>query len=94
VAKVLAASLLLPCQKSVYLLFEDLGLHTGSRKARKTFLAFVFALWKRLREEINAGFDRKHRELYAFETMLSGAPGEIIRSSGATKSSKSTTNTS
>ncbi len=37
---------------------------------------FVFKLWRRLREEISAGFDRKNKELYTFETYLSSAPGE------------------
>lgn len=60
---------------SVYLLFEELcnGL---TPKGMRTFREFVFALWTRLKEEIGAGIDRSNRELYAFETMLSSAPGE------------------
>jgi hypothetical protein len=61
---------------SVYLLFEELGDGLGSLKDKKTFVDFVFALWMRLRQEVSAGIDRKNRELYVFETMLSSAPGE------------------
>ncbi|HVB55082.1 MAG TPA: DUF262 domain-containing protein [Candidatus Acidoferrales bacterium] len=61
---------------SIYLLFEKLGDDLNSQKDKKTFVDFVFALWTRLRQEISAGIDRKNRELYAFETMLSSAPGE------------------
>jgi hypothetical protein len=61
---------------SVYLLFEWLREGLKSDADRMRFVKFVFTLWKRLREEISAGFDRKNRELYVFETMLSSAPGE------------------
>jgi len=61
---------------SVYLVFEELRTSLRSRPEREKFVEFVFALWARLREEISAGFDRKNRELYVFETMLSSAPGE------------------
>lgn len=61
---------------SVYLLFEGLRDELTAPKARKGFVEFVFALWGRLREEIGAGIDRSNRELYAFETMVSSAPGE------------------
>lgn len=47
-----------------------------SPKARKKFSEFVFILIKRLREESKLGIDRKNRELYSFDTMLSSAPGE------------------
>lgn len=60
---------------SLYLLFEELR-QSLSEKTKKIFLGFVFELWRRLREEISAGIDRKNRELYIFETMLSSAPGE------------------
>jgi len=59
---------------SVYLLFESLG--GISKNESKRIVDFVFALWRRLKEEAKAGFDRKNRELYAFETFLSSAPGE------------------
>lgn len=61
---------------SVYLLFEDLRAALQSPESRNTFVKFVLGLWKRLKEEVGAGFDRKNRELFAFETMLSSAPGE------------------
>ncbi len=61
---------------SIYLLFEEFRADLTEAKARKEFVEFVFALWSRLRQEISAGIDRNNRELYAFETMLSSAPGE------------------
>lgn len=61
---------------SVYLFFEELRDRPTSPKDRKNFVDFVFALWTRLRQEIGKGIDRKNRELYAFETLLSSAPGE------------------
>lgn len=57
---------------------EELDGAIGS-KERKQFVDFVFALWKRLRQEISSGMDRHNRELYAFESMLSSAPGERYR---------------
>lgn len=60
---------------SLYLFFEELR-HTLAGRTKRTFVDFVFELWRRLREEISAGIDRKNRELYTFETMLSSAPGE------------------
>lgn len=63
---------------SVYLFFEELVAKTGGLQERekKRFSDFIFKLWKRLRDEIRAGFDRKNRELYVFETLVSSAPGE------------------
>jgi len=61
---------------SVYLVFEELCQGFTSKKAMGEFREFVFALWKRLRDEIGAGIERTNKELYAFETMLSSAPGE------------------
>jgi hypothetical protein len=63
---------------SVYLFFEELiGLgQLGNQKEQKQFAIFVFDLWSRLREEIAAGMDRKNKELYVFETLISSAPGE------------------
>jgi len=61
---------------SVYLLFEEVRGSLRSRADRGSFAEFVLALWNRLRQEIKAGFDRKNRELYVFETMVSSAPGE------------------
>lgn len=37
---------------------------------------FVLTMVKRLKEEAKAGFDRKNKELYTFEMLLSSAPGE------------------
>jgi len=60
----------------VYLLFEEIGSGLTTVKDQKKFVDFVFALWRRLRQEVSAGIDRKNRELYAFEAMLSSASGE------------------
>jgi hypothetical protein len=63
---------------SVYLFLEEL-LGNKSNLAideQKIFVKFVLALWKRLKEEAKAGFNRKNKELYTFETFLSSAPGE------------------
>ena len=40
---------------SVYLLFEEIGNGLTSEKDKKKFVAFVFALWRRLRQEVSAG---------------------------------------
>lgn len=61
---------------SIYFLFEELREDLTTTKDRRQFVEFVFALWVRLREEIGKGIDRHNRELYAFETMVSSAPGE------------------
>jgi len=61
---------------SVYLLFEDIRGTLSTTKSRKAFVEFVFGLWGRLRQEVSAGIDRRNRELYKFETMVSSAPGE------------------
>lgn len=63
---------------SVYLFVEELLSKEGelSSKKEKEFVRFVFTLWKRLRQEVSAGFDRENKELYTFETYLSSAPGE------------------
>jgi hypothetical protein len=61
---------------SVYLLFEEIGANIKSQKEKQGFVDFAFKLWNRLKQEVKAGIDRKNRELYVFETMLSSAPGE------------------
>jgi hypothetical protein len=63
---------------SVYLLFEELFSEgkISTTKEQRTFALFVFELWRRLREEIEAGMDRQNQELYTFETLVSSAPGE------------------
>jgi hypothetical protein len=61
---------------SIYLLVEQLRNELTTTKDKRQLVEFVFALWARLRQEIKAGIDRHNRELYAFETMLSSAPGE------------------
>ena len=59
---------------SVYLYFEE---HKAAgRTEKKLFVDLVLALWKRLKEESKQGMDRSNRDLYAFETALSSAPGE------------------
>lgn len=62
---------------SVYLLAEEL-LRTSRLPTEDdpAFMDFVLRLWDRLRAEMEAGFERKNRELYAFETFVSSAPGE------------------
>jgi hypothetical protein len=62
---------------SVYLYFHELSTTSDLTEAeQKKFVGFVFKLMKRIREESGKGIDRKNRELYSFETMLSSAPGE------------------
>jgi len=64
---------------SIYLLFEHLHDTLTSDKLKKQFADFVLTLWKRLRQEMGSGMDRRNRELYAFESMISSAPGERYR---------------
>jgi hypothetical protein len=62
---------------SIYLLYEDLTTDKDMKHAdQRVFAEFILKLWIRLREEVSRGFDRKNRELYAFETLVSSAPGE------------------
>lgn len=62
---------------SLYLLMEEaIAENKMDGHNPKQFADFAFSLWKRLKEEVGQGFDRKNRELYAFETLLSSAPGE------------------
>ena len=63
---------------SIYLLFEERfsGPNTLSKDERKTFVAFAFKVWQRLREEAKAGISRKNKILYDLQTSLSSAPGE------------------
>jgi hypothetical protein len=58
---------------SIYLFLEEHGL---ARDEYRQFSSFVFLLWKRLKEEGSLGMDRKNRELYSFQSLLSSAPGE------------------
>jgi hypothetical protein len=62
---------------SVYLFFYEMATSGDLTKAeQKRFGDFVLKLMRRVREEAKLGMDRKNRELYSFETMLSSAPGE------------------
>lgn len=61
---------------SIYLVFEELRGELEGVADKKEFARFALELWRRLRAEMKAGFDRKNRELYVFETKLSSAPGE------------------
>jgi hypothetical protein len=61
---------------SMYLLVEDLYSVLETVKRQQRLVTFAFALWNRLREESSLGIDRKNRELYSFQTLLSSAPGE------------------
>ena len=58
---------------SIYLFMEQ---HHISAEECRQFQTFVFLLWRRLREEGRLGIDRKNRELYTFQSLLSSAPGE------------------
>lgn len=58
---------------SIYLFVEQ---YPPSATELKQFSNFIFQLWKRLREESRSGMDRKNRELYSFQSLLSSAPGE------------------
>lgn len=63
---------------SVFLFFEK-HIYKGDdipSKEGKQFMEFVFKLWGRLKQEISAGFERKNKELYIFETLISSAPSE------------------
>lgn len=65
---------------SMYLLLDELvGDGTLSQSERKEFANFVTKLWGRLREEKSMGMDRRNRELYTFETLISSAPGEAYQ---------------
>lgn len=63
---------------SVYLVAEELHQKGKLRDVgdRKVLGSFMTKFWSELRGEIQAGFYRKNRELYEFETFLSSAPGE------------------
>ncbi len=62
---------------SVYLFFYEMAISGDLTKAeQKRFVEFVFKLMRRVREEAKLGMNRKNRELYSFETLLSSAPGE------------------
>jgi hypothetical protein len=69
---------------SLYLLAEELDEagELGSLAQQKKLATFALQLVQRLREEIRLGFDRKNRELYSFETLLSSAPGEKYQIEG------------
>ena len=66
---------------SIYLFMEELVGKEGKLSVReqKTFSNFASQLQKRLREESKLGMDRKNRELYSFQTLLSSAPGEAYQ---------------
>lgn len=62
---------------SVYLYFHELSTANDLTEAEQAkFVEFVLKLIKRVREESRKGIDRKNRELYSFDTMLSSAPSE------------------
>jgi hypothetical protein len=69
---------------SLYLLVEDiLGESRGmTKEQRDNISAFTNMLWKRLREEARAGFDRRNRELYSLQGFMSSAPGERYQIEG------------
>ena len=66
---------------SIYLFMEELVGKEDSLSAReqKIFSNFVSQLWKRLRQESKLGMDRKNRELYSCQALLSSAPGEAYQ---------------
>lgn len=62
---------------SIYFLFT----HTFDGKSvkdaeRQKFVQFVLGLWQGIKDEAKLGIDRKNRELYDFQSLLSSAPGE------------------
>jgi hypothetical protein len=62
---------------SVYLLYEVLSQNKNwSQKADSEFVSFALLLWRRVKEEARAGFDRDNRELYSFDVLVNSAPGE------------------
>jgi|SRR5579862_9720991 len=67
---------------SIYLYVEG---HTIPDTEYRTFANFTFSLWTRLKEEARLGMDRKNRELYSFQSLLSSAPGEAYQIEGRDK---------
>jgi hypothetical protein len=67
---------------SIFLFVER---HRPKDNEWKLFASFVFDLWKRLKEEARLGMDRKNRELYTFQSLLSSAPGEAYQIEGRDK---------
>jgi hypothetical protein len=63
---------------SVYLLYHQLEADGGlaAAAARRKYVEFSLTLWRELKDEAKRGIDRKNRELYAFENLVSSAPGE------------------
>jgi hypothetical protein len=64
---------------SIYLFIEEFSRSLDVNSFKKNmpkFVDFVLKFSKRLKEESKAGFNRKNKELYIFETFLSNAPGE------------------
>jgi hypothetical protein len=63
---------------SAFLLFHQMDSDgaMATPAARKKFVEFTLGLWKALKEEAKRGIDRKNRELYMFENLVSSAPGE------------------
>lgn len=64
---------------SVYLFADELIKKFQKKEIEKImpkFVEFSLQLLKRLKAEAKAGFDRKNKELYVFESYLSNAPGE------------------
>lgn len=66
---------------SIYLFIEELVFNAGdlSNKEQKLLANFFSQLWERFREESKLGIDRKNRELYSFQALLSSAPGEAYQ---------------
>jgi hypothetical protein len=66
---------------SIYLFVEELISEQGelTTQDQKLFSDFVSRLWRGLREESGLGIDRKNRELYLFQSLLSSAPGEVYQ---------------
>ena len=67
---------------SIYLFVDHRGLKDGEGRQ---FVDFIFRLWTKLREEAKKGMNRENSELYAFQSMLSSAPGEPYQIEGRDK---------
>lgn len=63
---------------TVYLFVEEMFYHSPRKCERmmKKFVDFITLLVRRLKDESQAGFNRKNEQLYVFQSYLSTAPSE------------------
>ena len=63
---------------SIYLYVEELldGDSQLSAEDQRKIAPFFAKLWKSLKDEMKLGMERKNKEIYVFQNLLSSAPGE------------------